>query len=144
MAEKLETDVLILGCGIAGATTALTLAERGLDVTVVTPAGDPQETNTYYAQGGVIYRGVDDSPDLLAEDISAAGAGHCNPVAVRILAEEGPPILERFLVDKLGVPFDRREDGSGIYRASENDFGKARGRNASKPYGSYAVEDFDR
>ena len=58
MTELLQTDVLIIGCGIAGATAALQLAEAGLNVTVVTRATDPAETNTYYAQGGIIYRGV--------------------------------------------------------------------------------------
>jgi L-aspartate oxidase len=85
MTELLQTDVLIIGCGIAGATAALQLAEAGLDVTVITRAVEPAETNTYYAQGGIIYRSIDDSPDLLAKDILHAGAGHCNPRAVQIL-----------------------------------------------------------
>ena len=36
MADRLETDVLIIGCGIAGATAALRLADLGFGVTVVT------------------------------------------------------------------------------------------------------------
>ena len=32
-----------------------------MHVVVVTSAGDPQESNTLYAQGGIIYRGVNDS-----------------------------------------------------------------------------------
>src|SRR5512137_78425 len=107
MSELLQTDVLIIGCGIAGATAALQLAESGLDVTVVTRAADPVETNTFYAQGGIIYRSVDDSPELLAKDILHAGAGHCNPRAVQILSEEGPPLRKRILLGRVGVPFDR-------------------------------------
>src|SRR5512147_784245 len=107
MDELLQTDVLILGCGIAGATAALQLAQAGLDVTVITRAIDPAETNTFYAQGGIIYRSIDDTPDLLAKDILHAGAGHCNPRAVQILSEEGPPLLKRILLDRVGVPFDR-------------------------------------
>jgi len=58
MPELLETDVLVIGCGVAGATTALHLAnECGLQVTVVTKADNLAESNTYYAQGGIIYRG---------------------------------------------------------------------------------------
>jgi L-aspartate oxidase len=107
MTELLQTDVLIIGCGIAGATAALQLAEAGLDVTVITRAADPAETNTFYAQGGIIYRGLDDSPELLAKDIVHAGAGHCNPQAVQILAEEGPLLVKQILLDQVGVPFDR-------------------------------------
>ena len=112
MSEILESDVLVIGSGIAGCTTALELADAGVDVIVVTRAREPQESNTYYAQGGIIYRGVDDSPDLLAEDITRAGAGHCNPRAVRILAKEGPEQFRRILLERVGVEFDRNADGS--------------------------------
>lgn len=91
MTELIETDVLIIGCGIAGATAALALArERQRQITIITRAADPEESNTRYAQGGIVARGEDDSPDLLAQDILAAGAGLSLPAAVRILAEEGP------------------------------------------------------
>jgi len=112
MTEKLETDVLIIGCGIAGATAALRLADQGLDVTVTTRSKDPKESNTYYAQGGIIFRGRDDSPELLAKDIHLAGDGHCNPEAVGILAGEGPELLQDLLIEGVGVVFDRGEDGS--------------------------------
>lgn len=111
MTEKIETDVLIIGCGIAGATAALELAETGLHVTVVTRASQPSESNTYYAQGGIIYRGREDSPELLAEDITRAGAGHCYPAAVKLLAELGPELVEQVLLEKAAVPFDRNASG---------------------------------
>src|SRR5512136_2772449 len=124
MTELLQTDVLIIGCGIAGATAALQLADAGLDVTVITRAADPAETNTFYAQGGIIYRSVDDSPELLAKDIRHAGAGHCNPRAVQILSEEGPVLFKQILLERVGVPFDRsngelslaREGGHSVPR----------------------------
>ncbi len=116
MDELLQTDVLIIGCGIAGATAALQLAEAGLDVTVVTRATDPAETNTFYAQGGIIYRGHNDSPELLTKDILHAGAGHCNPRAAEILSEEGPPLLKQILLDKVGVPFDRSNGDLSLAR----------------------------
>ncbi|HTP08011.1 MAG TPA: FAD-dependent oxidoreductase, partial [Anaerolineae bacterium] len=97
MTELLQTDVLIIGCGIAGATAALQLAQAGLNVTIITRAADPAETNTFYAQGGIIYRSIDDSPELLAKDILHAGAGHCNPRAVQILSEEGPQLFKQIL-----------------------------------------------
>ena len=95
MTEYIETEVLILGSGIAGATAALELADQGVKVVVVTSANDPHESNTFWAQGGIIYRGADDTPALLAEDIIRAGDGHCNPVAVDILAVEGPAARRR-------------------------------------------------
>ncbi len=107
----LETDVLVIGCGIAGATAALRLAQdRQRQVLVVTRAADAAESNTHYAQGGIASRGDGDSSELLARDIMAAGAGLCLPEAVRILAEEGPELVQRLLVEEAGVPFDRDAD----------------------------------
>jgi L-aspartate oxidase len=80
-------------------------------VTVATRAQDPHESNTYYAQGGIIYRGADDSPALLAEDIMRAGAGHCNLKAVDILTREGPDLVRTILLEKAGVQFDRTSKG---------------------------------
>jgi L-aspartate oxidase len=112
MSQTIETDILILGCGIAGATSALGLADLGVEVTMVTRATDVQESNTLYAQGGIIYRGIEDSPRALETDIIRAGDGHCNPKAVAILAEEGPDLVKRILIEAAGVEFDRNDDGS--------------------------------
>ncbi|MBE2199585.1 MAG: L-aspartate oxidase [Anaerolinea sp.] len=107
-----ETEVLIIGCGIAGGTAALQLAEAGVPVTVVTRARAPEESNTYYAQGGIIYQGAADSPDLLVQDVLHAGASHSYEPAVRVMAEEGPPLVRQILVEKLGIPFDLGADGA--------------------------------
>ena len=107
-----ETDALIIGCGIAGATAALRLAQDSQrQVLVITRAADPEESNTRYAQGGIIGRAHDDSAAQLASDIQAAGAGLCLPESVHILATEGPDLVQRILVEALGVPFDRDVEG---------------------------------
>lgn len=109
----ITTDILIIGSGIAGATAALTLAQNPeLHITVMTREPDCNESNTRWAQGGIIYRGVDDSPALLAQDIIAAGAGATLPEAATILANEGPLRLERLLLQQAIVEFDREPDGS--------------------------------
>jgi L-aspartate oxidase len=110
-AECLETDVLVIGCGIAGGVTALQLASAGVPVTVVTRAHDATDSNTYWAQGGIVFRGSDDTPELLAEDITRVGDGHCNPASVAILADQGPDLVQKILIEKVGVQFDRGPDG---------------------------------
>ena len=107
-----KTDVLIIGCGIAGCMTALELADRGVSVILVGSGETGVESNTYLAQGGIIYRGTDDSMELLREDILRAGCGLCNPLAVDLLVQLGPQFVEDLLINKYGVPFDREAGGS--------------------------------
>jgi L-aspartate oxidase len=106
------TDVLILGTGVAGTTAALAAARAGARVTLVTRAALAQESNTFYAQGGIVSRPPGDSPEQLARDIERAGNGLCSPDAVSLLAREGPDLVRTLLVEELGVPFDR--EGSGF------------------------------
>jgi L-aspartate oxidase len=89
--------------------------DRQRQVTVITRAYAPEETNTRYAQGGIVARGHDDSAELLIKDIVRAGAGLSLPSAVNIIAEEGPPLVQQLLVEDLDVPFDRDEDGNLRY-----------------------------
>jgi L-aspartate oxidase len=112
----LQTDVLIIGCGIAGATAALRLSEdKQRQVTIVTRVPEPEESNTFYAQGGIVTRGKDDSADLLVKDILEAGAGLSLESAARILADEGPRLVDEVLLGTAGVPFDRKDDGQLCY-----------------------------
>jgi len=107
------TDVLIIGSGVAGASAALHLARNSAHkIDLVTSENDPHESNTRYAQGGIIGRGPDDSAELLEEDILKAGAGASLPSAAHILAEEGPAALQEVLIHQAGVQFDREADGS--------------------------------
>ena len=107
-----EADVLVIGCGIAGAAAALRLAQdRQRQVVVVTRATEAEESNTRYAQGGIVGRSEDDTADLLARDVLNAGAGLCRPSAVRILVEEGPELVQRLLVEPGDIPFERTADG---------------------------------
>ncbi len=110
------TDVLIMGSGIAGASAALRLArDPDCHITLITRAPDPHESNTRWAQGGIIHRnGADDAPHLVS-DILTAGAGASLPEIAEILATEGPIRLERLLIEQGLVEFDRNPDGTLMY-----------------------------
>ena len=94
-------DLLVIGSGVAGCAAALEAAARGKRVTVLTKAAaDPlRENNSYWAQGGIIYKSTDPSEaSLLAADIKRAGAGRCREDAVAKLANEGPAAMEALLL----------------------------------------------
>ena len=82
---------------------------------LITRAPDPNDSNTNLAQGGIIHRGPDDQASLLEEDILAAGAGASLPEAARILAEEGPRLLDEIIIKISKIEFDRNSDNSLNY-----------------------------
>ncbi|MEA2515463.1 MAG: L-aspartate oxidase, partial [Thermomicrobiales bacterium] len=97
-------DVVVVGAGVAGLAFTLRLPPTWR-VALLTK-GALGESNTRYAQGGLSAAiGVDDSPDLHEADTLAAGAGLCDPDAVRRLVD-GAPDAVRWLLD-VGTQFDR-------------------------------------
>ncbi|NJD67519.1 MAG: L-aspartate oxidase [Candidatus Methylomirabilota bacterium] len=108
----MNTDILIIGSGLAGYAAALAAAKRDVEVTLLTRSPHPEESSTYWAQGGIIYQGADDSPQKLVADILAAGAGLSSPEAALLVSREGPRLVKQILIDELGVPFDESADRS--------------------------------
>jgi L-aspartate oxidase len=106
-----ETDVVIVGSGIAGLTTALDIARHSaLRVMVVTKdvlaAG-----STRWAQGGIAAAlGTEDSPEDHFGDTVVAGAGICDDAAVRVLVREGPAAVRELA--QIGARFDRTRAGA--------------------------------
>ena len=105
-----NTDILIIGMGLAGITAAITAAESGKKVTIITKTKEFSSGNTPWAQGGIVYKGLKDSPEKLKADIIKAGAGHAWEEAVDHLCKHGPKLVNEFLIEKTKVPFDRSGD----------------------------------
>ncbi len=108
----MRSDVLVIGCGIGGAMAALELArdvER--QITVITRAGQPADSNSSSAQGGIVSIGRGDSVEALFADLIEAGAGLTSPAAARLLATEGPKLLHRLMNDIPGLRFDTDDRG---------------------------------
>ncbi|MGH3628999.1 MAG: FAD-dependent oxidoreductase, partial [Sciscionella sp.] len=108
-----ETDVLIIGSGVAGLSTAVRARELGLRVLVVTKA-DAQAGSTAYAQGGVavVLPGEHEPGDCCARhvaDTRTAGAGLCADWATEQIIAAGPAaVLD---LQHRGAKFDRGADG---------------------------------
>jgi len=107
----IRTEVLVLGSGLAGCIAALAAADYGREVTIVTKQDELLSGNTPWAQGGIIYKGLRDTPKKLKADIMKAGDGHCWEIAVNQLCELGPKLVEKYLFQRLNVDFDKTEDG---------------------------------
>lgn len=106
--SRSHTPVLVIGAGLAGCVTALCLADRGIPVTILATSSNADDGNSWQAQGGIIYRSLDDNDSKkLANDILIAGHHHNNQSAVDFLCEKGPKAVEEILVRRLNIPFDK-------------------------------------
>lgn len=100
----MKTDFVVVGSGLAGLTSALTLADYGKVVIL------SKETlisgSSRLAQGGVAaVVSEEDSFSSHIEDTLNAGAGHSDEKAVRFLVEHGPSAID--WLEKQGVHFNR-------------------------------------
>src|SRR6266403_1736173 len=113
MNDAMKPDVLVIGSGLGGLAAAWDAAKRGCAVTLLTRASNPQDSNTYRAQGGIIYRAKGESPEQLVADILSAGAGLSSPAAASLLSREGPRLVKEILIDEIRVPFDPSPEHPG-------------------------------
>ena len=103
-----NADVVVVGSGIAGLTAALHARAAGRVLLVTKALLDAGSTR--WAQGGIAAAlAPGDSPDDHYADTMTAGAGLCDPAAVRVLVEEGPQRVRDLAA--LGAAFDRDPDG---------------------------------
>lgn len=101
-------DVLIIGSGIAGLSAATRLAESGSKVAILTREEDPHISNSFYAQGGIVYLKSD---DLIGADIQSASSQTSSEEAIKVFQEKSGRILEEILLDKAKTSFEKNSDG---------------------------------
>lgn len=104
-----KADVIVIGSGVAGLTTALNLRSANLSVLLVTKA-NIDEGSTKWAQGGIAAAlGPGDSPDQHKKDTLIAGAGLCDDEAVNVLVTKGPEAVRKLIAR--GAVFDKADSG---------------------------------
>ncbi|MCR8980969.1 L-aspartate oxidase [Brevibacillus laterosporus] len=106
--QNMYTDVIVVGCGIAGLYTALEASKKA-KVVLISKKG-LQDSNTRWAQGGIAaVTAQNDSPALHRQDTMLAGAGICTYEAVDVLVHEGPQRLQELIT--YGTQFDKNSNG---------------------------------
>jgi len=112
LSPNLVTDVLIIGAGVAGLSTAIRLAETRPDLNVIVlTKTHKRESNTSWAQGGIATVwdfNVDDYASHI-EDTLDAGAGLCDRSIVEVVVKEGHDRVVELI--EWGARFDKEEDG---------------------------------
>ncbi len=104
-----SADVIVVGSGVAGLTTALQIRTYGLSVLLVTKAR-VDAGSTKWAQGGIAAAlGPGDTPDQHEKDTLVAGADLCDIEAVKVLVTEGPEAVRKLIAR--GAVFDKEETG---------------------------------
>ena len=104
-----NSDIVIIGAGLAGLFTALKLAPRSVTVVSARPLG--RGAASTWAQGGIAAAiGEGDSPQAHAADTIRAGAGLVEPAIAQSVAQEASDRINDLL--HYGVPFDRALEGA--------------------------------
>ncbi len=101
-------DVVIIGSGLAGLTSALHASKKG-NVLLVTKS-QLTESNSRYAQGGIaaVFQPHDNFAKHV-EDTMIAGAFHNNKSVVKYFIEQSPKLIK--MLQKLGVSFEKTSQG---------------------------------
>lgn len=122
--SEISADVVIVGCGAAGLYTALNI-ESGLKCVVLNKSGTSQ-ANSMYAQGGIAAVIDPSSPgddrESHFKDTLEAGAGLCDPDAVRVLVDEAWDNISELV--RMGIPFDRKDGDLLLTREGGHSFNR--------------------
>ena len=103
-----RADVVVIGTGVAGLAAGLAAHRRGARTVILSKADD---TATFYAQGGiaVVLPFTDDTVESHVQDTLVAGAGLCDPDAVRSIVADGYRAVADLIAD--GARFDEAAPG---------------------------------
>lgn len=108
-----KTDIVIIGCGVAGLFCALHLPQ---DKQIVVVSKDEFErSDSFLAQGGICVLRDDADYDSYYEDTMRAGHYENNPRSVELMIRSSQKVIEELIA--WGVDFQK--DGSGLVYTRE-------------------------
>lgn len=106
------TDILIVGCGVAGLYCALNLPEDK-EVTVVTKNEAPK-SDSYLAQGGICVLRDEEDYNAFFEDTMKAGHYENNPDSVEIMIRSSQEVIGDLV--SFGVQFEKNGENFNYTR----------------------------
>lgn len=113
---NLTAEILIAGAGSAGLYAAISLANLGHDVVVLTTQEPNGDCASKWAQGGLAAAmDQNDTAEKHMMDTMVAGAGLSTPQIVQTLTQTAPSIVVH--LDEMGVAFDKEVE-TGAYKLS--------------------------
>jgi len=116
----MKTDILIVGCGVAGLYCALNLPESK-HITVITKDNAPK-SDSYLAQGGICVLRDEGDYQAFFEDTMKAGHYENNPESVEIMIRSSQDVIGDLV--SYGVNFEK--DGKSFHYTREGAHSKPR------------------
>ena len=107
---EIHTDVVIVGCGVAGLYSALKLP-RDLKIVMITKS-DAESSDSFLAQGGICVQRDEDDYDGYFEDTMRAGHYENRKESVDIMIRGSRTVIEDLV--EYGVRFEK-ENGEFTY-----------------------------
>lgn len=107
-----HVPLVIIGGGACGLVAALAAKQFGTEIVILErdalPRGSTAMSQGFIPAAGTRFqeaKGVEDSPERMAEDIQRKNGGQADPAIVHALAESSGRVVE-WLADAHGIPFD--------------------------------------
>lgn len=102
----MNTDIIIVGCGVAGLYCALNLP-KGKKITIVTKSEAPK-SDSFLAQGGICVLRDEEDFKVFFEDTMKAGHYENNPDSVEIMIRSSQEVIGDLV--SFGVQFEKNGD----------------------------------
>lgn len=102
----MKTDIVIVGCGVAGLYCALNLP-KGKKITIVTKSEAPK-SDSFLAQGGICVLRDEEDFKFFFEDTMKAGHYENNPDSVEIMIRSSQEVIGDLV--SFGVQFEKNGD----------------------------------
>lgn len=106
MQSEMKTDIVIVGCGVAGLYCALNLP-KGKKITIVTKSEAPK-SDSFLAQGGICVLRDEEDFKFFFEDTMKAGHYENNPDSVEIMIRSSQEVIGDLV--SFGVQFEKNGD----------------------------------